>query len=185
MAAGGMGGEDPPYDINNVLYLRRDMEKAFALNKECYMAAAQVAEQFARNNASVQNGARAMTEALNLPGAPVPPTIPPVMLKPPKRPRDLSPFWLDIPYGVAGSLSGDPYAHHDDSPRDAMHANLFGYPGFNPFEGNVPFSDVGLSGFYDAVKPVEDDGKLEPGITLPMVPDVRGASPVAPPTPPG
>jgi len=161
-AAGGPGDDEDDeeeIDVNNAFYLKQDMRRAFANTRKVAIDAAQMAESITKKYHEVQNAARATAEALNLPGAPLPPPIPPVFLKPPRRPRDLSPFWLDVPY--ATGTGADPYSVHDLKPRKSASADLEGVPGFNPFEGTVPYSNAGLRGFYGSVG---HDGKVPDGL---------------------
>merc|ERR1712178_444919 len=105
-------------------------EQAFSNLKQASLDADQMAGSISKQYHEVQNASRAFTQLLNLPGAPLPPTIPPVMTKPPRRPRDLSPMWLDVPYAI--SPGGDPYAVHDGAARDSMAETKMAIPGFNP-----------------------------------------------------
>lgn len=138
----------PQFD-ETVAYLRQDLEDAFKSLREVSVDAVTQANAIEKKYLAVQKASRAMAEALNLPGLPAPPTIPPVMLEPPRRPRDLSPLWLDVPYAI--SPGGDPYAVHDGGQRSSMAAKMKGIPGFNPFEGTVPFNQDGFKPFYAKV----------------------------------
>lgn len=160
-AAGGPPGEEEEeeIDVNSAFYLKQDMRRAFANTRKVAIDAAQMADTITKKYHEVQNAARATAEALNLPGAQLPPPIPPVFLKPPRRPRDLSPFWLDVPY--ATTWGADPYSVQDQKPRKTAAADLEGVPGFNPFEGTVPFPNAGLRGFYGGVG---HDGKVPDGL---------------------
>lgn len=140
------GAKEDEFNVDEVVYLKQYLEDAFKSLRQASMDAVVQANSISKKYHEVQNASRAFSEALNLPGLPTPPTIPPVMLQPPRRPRDLSPFWLDVPYAI--SPGGDPYAVHDGKPRNAMGSLKMGVPGFNPFEGTVPFSETGLRDIY-------------------------------------
>jgi len=137
------------FDVNELVYLKDELQQAFANLKQASMDAVVQSDSMTKKYHEVQNASSAFTEALRLPGDPVAPSIPPVFTKPPQRPRDLAPFFLDVPYAI--SPGGDPYATHDGAPRDSMNQLKMGIPGFNPFEGTVPFSETGLSAFYPKV----------------------------------
>lgn len=141
--------EEAAPDDEEVVYLRPYLTEAFQSLRQVSLDAVVQANAIGKKYHEVQNASRAFAEALNLPGLPVPPTIPPVMLQPPRRPRDLAPFWLDVPYAV--SPGGDPYAVHDGGQRPSMAARKKGIPGFNPFEGTVPFGEAGFKPFYGKV----------------------------------
>jgi len=165
-ALGGLGGggdEGPEANLME-MDLQHELETTFAFVRKASLDAAQTAHKITKQYEAVRGASRALTEALKLPGDPLPPPIPPVMLKPPKRPRDLSPFWLDVPYAM--DPGADPYAHHDGAPRDSAAETIMGYPGFNPFEGTVPFSEAGLHNMYKDVAYKSQGGKVEPGIDL-------------------
>jgi len=145
----GLSSSKADFFDESVGYLRQDLEQAFASLRQVSLDAAVQANAIEKKYLEVQNASRAFAEALILPGLPVPPAIPPVMLQPPRRPRDLSPLWLDVPYAI--SPGGDPYAVHDGGQRGSMAAKKKGIPGFNPFEGTVPFGQDGFKPFYAKV----------------------------------
>lgn len=160
------GEEEEKVDLDSGWFLKRDLENAFAFLRQASIDATKTADAITKEYLRVRHASRAITEALKLPGEPVPPPIPPVMLKPPKRPRDLSPFWLDVPYGIQSGA--DPYSPGTDgAPRDSAAETFVGVPGFNPFEGNVPFSEAGLTGAYKSVGYASNGGKIDPGIHVP------------------
>jgi len=154
--AGGLGGEEPVDPT--VFFLKKDLQDAFAMVKKVSVDAQIQANAITKKYHEVQHASRAITEALKYPGAALPPTIAPVMLKPPRRPRDLSPFWLDVPYGI--SSGGDPYAVHDGAARDSAAETIMGVPGFNPFEGTVPMSEAGLAGIYGKIGGTQKGGSI-------------------------
>lgn len=155
---GGLPAEDGEEETIDptVYWLNKDLQDAFAMVKKVSIDAQIQANAITKKYQQVRHASRAITEALNYPGAQLPPPIPPVMLKPPRRPRDLSPFWLDVPYGI--SSGGDPYAVHDGAPRDSAAETVMGVPGFNPFEGTVPMSEAGLVGIYNNIGGTQKGG---------------------------
>lgn len=152
---GAPGAEEAPVDPT-VFYLKKDLQDAFAMVKKVSVDAQIQANAITKKYHEVLHASRAINEALKYPGDPLPPPIAPVMLKPPRRPRDLSPFWLDVPYGI--SSGGDPYAVHDGAARDSAAETIMSVPGFNPFEGTVPMSEAGLSGIYGNIGGTQKGG---------------------------
>lgn len=159
---GGALSDEPSVDVDGGHYLREDLKLAFANVKQVSLDAAEASESIIKQYQEVRSASGAISQALNLPGYQPPPPIAPIMLKPPKRPRDLSPFWLDLPYGI--NPGADPYASHTGAARDSAAETVFSFPGFNPMEGTVPVGEDGLSAFYKEIKP---GGKLKPGLDLP------------------
>jgi len=143
------GGSVDEINVDEVVYLPQYLTEAFQSLRQVSVDAVVQANAIEKKYQEVQNASRAFAEALNFPGLPVPPTMPPVMAQPPRRPRDLSPFWLDVPYAI--SPGGDPYAVHDGGARGSMAAKKKGIPGFNPFEGTVPFGQDGVKPVYAKV----------------------------------
>lgn len=138
--------EEDDFNVDELVYLKQYMEQAFANLKRASIDAETMANSIDKKYHEVQNAAFAFQKALNYPGAPPAPTVAPVVIQPPKRPRDLSPMWLDVPYAI--SSGGDPYAKHDGVARDSMNEGKMLIPGFNPFDGSVPFYETGLKEFY-------------------------------------
>lgn len=153
----------PEYDLKDGYYLKRNMEDMFRLVREATFEAARSADVVARSSMKAQHAARAVAEALRLPGAP-PPEPPAVealqVLKPPRRPRDLAPFWLDLPY--ASTKGADPYVRPQDKAMRRSAADLLrGTNNFNPFEGTALMPDEGLD--YSKIE-------LKPSGPVPPVP---------------
>jgi hypothetical protein len=158
----GGGGDEEEFDVDSKWYLKNDLEKTFDFCKQVSIMAAQSAKDVTEMFQKTRSASRAVTEALKLPGAPVPPPFPTTMLKPPRRPRDLPPSWLDVPFGI--SKGADPYVTPTGFGRAATNSKLRGVGGFNPFEGTGPMPEDGVGRIYRDIGYKADGKRLDPGI---------------------
>jgi len=120
--------------------------------------------------AAADKAARYAHEVLNLPGAPVPPVQP---SKPrTRRPPDLAPFWLDLPY--ASTHGSDPYAMPEGKIRKADGDLMGSRFTWSPFLAGTHESDAGLdyheiktgSGIKDLLKPDLDEAEAMSPVTM-------------------
>lgn len=125
-------------DDGSVQELKHDVLIAFGSCRKTATDGALGASLAAQYAATAANAAQAAAMAVNLPGL-KPTQWPGEVFKPPKRPRDLAPFWLDLPY--AGSKGADPYMVSMSQPRRSTNDLLRGTTRFNPFEGTVPYGE--------------------------------------------
>lgn len=126
-----------PYNMDD-WNMKRQLDQAFDTCRTASVENALGARLAAQYSAIAANAAHAAAEAANLPGL-QPMEWNAQVFKPPKRPRDLAPFWLDLPY--AGSKGADPYSVSLNHPRRSSADLLRGTTRFNPFEGTVPFNE--------------------------------------------
>mmetsp|Transcript_40597 Transcript_40597/g.71430 ORF Transcript_40597/g.71430 Transcript_40597/m.71430 type:complete len:311 (+) Transcript_40597:159-1091(+) len=129
------GEEDVDPEVMN---MKNELLTAFGSARRSATENALGASLAAQYATTAANAAHAAAEAVNLPGL-QPISFPAEVFKPPKRPRDLAPFWLDLPY--AGSKGADPYMVSMNLPRRSEADLLRGTTRFNPFEGTVPFGE--------------------------------------------